>query len=77
ADARGALSRAAFEGHKDAVTTLLDRGADVGAKMQDGGTPLHAACTHGHAPVVQLLLDKGSDVNLRMLSGATPFSRAV
>jgi ankyrin repeat protein len=54
--------------HADAVTWLLDRGADVNGRWRAGGpevTPLHVAARSGHASIVRLLLDAGADPSIR------------
>ena len=33
--------------HTDIALTLIDRGADISAKNDDGETPLHCACMTG------------------------------
>jgi hypothetical protein len=45
----------------DAVA-LIDQGADLHAKNNDGWTPLYGAC-EGKAEVVKALLEKGADVH--------------
>jgi ankyrin repeat protein len=36
---------------------LIDRGADIDAKTNDGMTPLHWACEKGHTEVAMALMD--------------------
>ncbi|WP_353281703.1 ankyrin repeat domain-containing protein [Wolbachia endosymbiont (group A) of Aleiodes leptofemur] len=57
------LHLSALHGYKDIVTTLLDRGANVDEKNNDGCTPLHIAAEFGHTEVVIALLDRGANVN--------------
>ena len=45
------------------VKLLLDRGADVRAKVKDGATPLRWPAQTGDLDVVKLLLDQGADAN--------------
>jgi hypothetical protein len=47
------------------VQTLLEKGADVNAKVQSGATPLMMAAEQGNLDIVRLLLDKGADVNAK------------
>jgi hypothetical protein len=51
---------------------LIDQGADVHAKDNDGWTPLHIACMNGHAEVVKALLEKGAEMHAKSNSGYTP-----
>ena len=52
---------------------LLEHGAHLNARNQDGGTPLHDAALGGSADVIALLLDRGAQIDTRDLqSGATP-----
>lgn len=60
---RTALIWAAEKGHREAVQTLLNLGADVNAQGGDYGNALQAASDYGHKEVVQILLDRGADVN--------------
>ncbi|KAF9770460.1 hypothetical protein IL306_012005 [Fusarium sp. DS 682] len=58
-----ALQAASFQGHREVVQLLLDKGADVSAQGGEYGNALQAASFKGNLEVVQLLLDKGADVN--------------
>ncbi len=58
-----ALMAAALNGDLEAVTCLLDHGANVKAKTPTGFTALIAAALSGNAQVVALLLDRGADPN--------------
>ena len=56
--------------------SLLDAGADVNVKSDDGRTPLLVASgMHGGAPMVRLLLDRGAMVSVEAL-GVTPLLEA-
>jgi ankyrin repeat protein len=55
-----ALMRAAFDGHKEVVELLLEKGADVNAKDKDGGTALMIAYVKGHKEIVKLLKSYGT-----------------
>ena len=59
-------------GHEAIVSLLLEKGADVNAKNNDGWTPLHWASENGHEAIVSLLLEKGADVNAKDNDGETP-----
>ena len=59
-----ALMTAARTGKADAVTLLLDRGANVNAKdAAHAQTALMWAVLENHADIVKLLLARGADVN--------------
>ena len=63
------MHRAAWNGNKNVMQLLLDRGAELNAVDQDGWTPLHGATLHGHKDVVQLLLERGADPNIATRPG--------
>ncbi len=56
----------------DAVTMLLDLGADVHATSRGGQTALHGAASMWEDEVIQLLVDRGADVNVEDSRGRTP-----
>ncbi|KAL8754169.1 MAG: hypothetical protein Q9199_004528 [Rusavskia elegans] len=70
------LIDAASHGALYFVNKLLDCGADVDSKYQDGRTALHRACTMGRLAVVKRLLERGIDVNIRTDSGQIALHRA-
>ena len=45
------------------VASLLDAGADIGARCPLGETPLHLAATYSWLPVIEALLAGGADVD--------------
>ena len=55
------LFHAAGRGTKSTVQHLLDKGADLSIKNENGESPLHAAARSGSEEVFILLLDKGCD----------------
>jgi ankyrin repeat protein len=73
-----ALLHAAREGHLDAVTLLLDRGADVNAvSAGDHTSPMLMAMINGHFDLALSLLPRGADVQLASDAGATPLYAAL
>ena len=66
-------TRITEESALEAVTFLLELGADVNAANDDGNTALHGAASLGLDTVARLLIDKGADVNARNnVDGRTP-----
>jgi ankyrin repeat protein len=70
------LFLAAGEGRLNAVRYLLDEGADVNLRGQQGNTALTEATYYGHASVIKELLMRGADVNAKSVDG-TPLDIAV
>ena len=52
-----------FEGDPNVVTLLLDLGANIKAKNNDGFTPLHRAAYEGSRSDVEALLNQGADIH--------------
>ena len=68
------LAFATMMGHTKAAELLIQLGADVNIKHEDGGTPLHLAVFIGRAEVAELLIKEGADVNAKNLRGDVPAS---
>jgi Ankyrin repeats (3 copies) len=62
---------AALMGHTDTAKVLLDYGAEVDSRADDGRTPLMFAASKGNAELVSMLLKAGADPALADKSGAT------
>lgn len=62
-----ALMQASAEGYLEIVKYLIDKGADINAKVKsekfDGATALMWASGEGHLEVVKYLISKGANVN--------------
>lgn len=54
------------------VERLLDAGADINYKDDDGNTLLHYAAASCHPEIVKFLIEKGLDLEAKRKLGATP-----
>ncbi len=59
------LMKAASEGDAARVTALLDGGADVNARDENGMTALMHAVKGTHSDAIRVLIERGADVNAR------------
>jgi ankyrin repeat protein len=71
------LHRASCQGHVQVVKALLEHGAEIEAKDNDGWTPLHWACLKDHLPVVKSLLSDGANILTANNYGHLPIYYAV
>jgi ankyrin repeat protein len=58
-----ALAAAAYDGNDNAVSILLDAGADLHFQEGVPGKALKEAASRGLVPTCKILLDRGADVN--------------
>lgn len=58
------------------VNALIDAGADVNEKDENGEAPLHIAVVEGYREIASLLIEKGAEVNVGNLRGLTPLHAA-
>ena len=56
---------AAFGGNATVINVLIQHGAEVDERRQDGRTALHFACESGHVACVHELMRHGADVEAR------------
>jgi ankyrin repeat protein len=70
------LIDAARENNLPEIRRLLSVGADVNAKTNDGGTPLHRACYKGRSQLFKELLEHGADIEAKDNVGWTPLHLA-
>lgn len=73
-----ALHFAAFFGHPNAVSLLIERGAEVNAFGRGWmtGTALHSGVSRLRSEVVRVLLDAGANPDVRQSGGWTPLHAA-
>jgi DNA repair exonuclease SbcCD ATPase subunit len=70
------LLDAARQGESEEIKLLLEEGAGVNVKNENGWTPLHWATRNGHADAARVLLDKGAHMNAKNNCGSTPLHLA-
>ncbi|KZL84696.1 ankyrin repeat protein [Colletotrichum incanum] len=68
--------RADLSGLGAVVSFLIEKGADIEAKDEDGRTPLAVACKFGHDTTVRLLIERGADIETKDNNGMTPLANA-
>ena len=69
------LHCATWKGYAEAAALLIEAGADVNARNENGHwgtTPLHAAAHANQAAIAQLLIDHGAEINATDMEGRTP-----
>jgi ankyrin repeat protein len=67
-----ALTTAITFGKTQIANALIDAGADLSVKNNDGATALHVAAFFCRVEITQKLLDAGADKTARNNFGATP-----
>ncbi len=58
------------------VLKLLEKGANVNVKDENGYAPLMWAAFYGNTTIVQILIDRGADLDLKTKSGGTALKLA-
>jgi ankyrin repeat protein len=71
-----ALLAAAFWGRPQIAKLLVERGANVNAKTDQGVVPLHEAARMNQMEIAQLLLKHGANINATNDNGETPLDWA-
>lgn len=67
-----ALHEAVLSGNLDCVKLLVENGADIHQRDEDGWTPLHMACSDGFPHIARFLLSLGADPALENDCGEKP-----
>ena len=70
------LHTAATKGDIATITRLLDRGADIEARDENGETPLHRAAWKGANDILDTLIRRGADAHAKNNKGETPLDVA-
>jgi ankyrin repeat protein len=65
------LMEAARIGEVDGARHLIEGGANVDARTDEGSTAFHFAAIHGHVDMLRLLMDTGADIHAKSNDGAT------
>ena len=71
------LHVAAYYGRKEIAELLIDEGADVNVKIDEGWTPIHEAANGGNKEITGFLISEGADVNAIDAAGQTPLDVAI
>ena len=74
-DGESPLLVAAYEGHVDAINSLLNHSADANQTMKDGTSPLYIAAQNGNKRICKILLREGSEINAENMSEALRIQR--
>jgi quinoprotein dehydrogenase-associated probable ABC transporter substrate-binding protein len=77
ADLNLELANAVNANSEERVRLLIEKGADVNARDNQGYAPVHNAARNRYAHLVTLLAEKGADVNARDSDGFTALLHAI
>ncbi|KAL2087137.1 hypothetical protein ACEWY4_018196 [Coilia grayii] len=67
-----AIHEAVLTGNLACVKLLVEYGADIHQRDEEGWTPLHMACSDGFPEIAKYLLSLGADVNAENEDGDKP-----
>ena len=69
---RTPLHLASLYGRLEVAAFLIDSGADIDAREEDGETPLHSAAWRSRLDMGRMLIERGSNLEIRNNWGRTP-----
>ena len=69
--------RASHKGDAEKLRQLIEKGADVNARLRDGLTPLMVATLKNNTAALELLIEHGADINARDNNGNTALTFAL
>ncbi|MBQ2671768.1 MAG: ankyrin repeat domain-containing protein [Clostridia bacterium] len=69
------LHKAVWKNDVTMCNLLIDRGADINAKLSENQTVLHEAVSFSQYDMCKLLIDRGADVNVKNYFGFTPLHK--
>jgi len=70
------LITAAALGKPEAAQILIDAGAELNYKNEDGSTALHTAIAFSRSEIAEMLIDAGTDLNIKNNDGSTALHTA-
>ncbi|PTB73793.1 ankyrin, partial [Trichoderma longibrachiatum ATCC 18648] len=73
---RTSLSYASMAGRTSTARYLLDKGADIHVKDDEGNSSLIYATLYAHQETIKLLIKRGADVRAKDSRGKTPLETA-
>ena len=59
-------------GHTEIVKFLIEKGADIEDKNNNGYTPLIWTSSYGYTEIIKFLVEKGADIEAKNNNGDTP-----
>merc|ERR1719225_2367207 len=73
---RSALHVAVYDGNLEIVKVLVQKGANINAKDDDGFSPLHIAVYIENLKILKILIQSGAQLNAKDKKNKTPLDYA-